>query len=400
MQVVPLQSIYAPRYAVLGVVLAVLLAAPALGQTPAAAPTSLLTAGHMDPRWSAALDAALETPPAFDAGALYLPLRGGRLVAVELTTGETRWSRDRVSDARPATGDGLVFVAGSGTLAALDAVSGDVRWETAVATRVVAPLYWDTGWLIVSVEGGDLLALRASDGELLWRQPLGAPLSALPAPALDRLYLGLTDRRVVAVDLATGAPIWTREMEGVATGLLALDEQLIVGSSARAIYSFSLRTARQRWRWRLGAGVLGAPVANESRVFFATLDNTVRAIERSNGHLAWRQGLPSRPAGAPLLIDGHVLVPLLSTEMRGYDAARGRQAFLVTAAGEAGASPHVRPDARATGARLITITLDGRVQAFGPRIEPMPVPLDVLPGVPVPGEAPPPPPAQGQTPSS
>jgi outer membrane protein assembly factor BamB len=363
-------------------------AADAGAQASGRSSASLLTAGHLDMRWNTALDAALEVPPAFDADAVYLALRGGRLVAVELATGRRRWAQDVTSDVRPATGEGLVFVAGGGRLAALAPDTGKPRWETSLPRRVAAPLYWDTGWLIVSLEGGDLLAFRASDGELVWRRALAAPLATLPAPALDRLYLGLTDGRVVAVALASGVEVWTRGIEGAATGLLALDEQLIVGSSARAIYSFSLDSARQRWRWRLGAAVLGAPTADADRIFFTTLDNTVRAIERRNGHLAWRQGLPSRPAGPPLWMDGHILVPLLSTEMRGYEAATGTSAFQVTAAGEAGASPHVRPHARATGARLITITLDGRVQAFGPRIEPVPVLLDVLPGVPVTGEAP------------
>jgi outer membrane protein assembly factor BamB len=372
-----------------GVALLTLLGTAHAGaQSPAPVPATLLAAGHLDPRWSTGLDAALEVPPAFDLDSAYLALRGGRLVAVDLTTGRERWSRIGTSDVRPATGEGLVFVAGDGVLAALEPRTGSARWQATIAGRVAAPLYWDTGWLIVSLDGGDLLAFRASDGEPMWQKPLGAPLAALPAPALDRLYLGLTDGRIVAIALASGAEIWTREIDGAATGLLALDEQLVVGATARAVFSFDLDNARQRWRWRLGAPVLGAPTADDDRIFFVTLDNTVRALDRRNGHLSWRQGLPSRPAGPPLRIDGHVLVPLLSTEMRGYDAATGRQAFLLTAAGEAGASPHVRPGARATGAQLITITLDGRVQAFGPRIEPAPVLLEALPGTPVSGEAP------------
>lgn len=389
------------RCCVFGLIVGVLSACgtgAASAQAPDAPPRSLLTAGHLDPRWSTGLDAALVVQPAFDAESIYLALRGGRLVAVDLTTGGQRWSRDIVSEARPAAGEGLVFVAGAGALTALDPETGDTRWEASLPGRVAAPLYWDTGWLIVSLEDGDLLAFRARDGDLLWRRALGAPLAALPAPALDRLYLGLTDGRIVAVTLAAGEEVWTREIEGRPTGLLALDDQVIVGTDARAMFSFSLGSARQRWRWRLGAAVLGPPTADADLIFFTTLDNTVRAIERGNGHLAWRQGLPSRPAGAPLLMDGHVIVPLLSTEMQGYDAATGRQAFQLTAAGEAGASPHVRPGARATGARLITITLDGRVQAFGPRIEPAPALLEAMPGEPITGEAADTPEPPGQAP--
>jgi hypothetical protein len=48
--------------------------------------------------------------------------------------------------------------------------------------------------------------------------------------------------------------------------------------------------------------------------------------------------------------------------------------------GENFAAPHIRPVARPTGARLVTLTRDGRLEGFGVRIEEPPLPLHVLPG--------------------
>ncbi len=55
-----------------------------------------------------------------------------------------------------------------------------------------------------------LLAFRAADGGLIWRQPLGATLVVPPVPALDRLCLALTDGRLLAVELASGTTVWSR----------------------------------------------------------------------------------------------------------------------------------------------------------------------------------------------
>jgi outer membrane protein assembly factor BamB len=354
---------------------------------PDVSAASLLAAGQFDPRWSTALGSALLMQPAFDEDAAYLALRDGRLVAVDLANGSERWSEAIASEVPPAAGDGLVFVAGGGQLMALDRRTGARQWVTRLDRPAASPLYWDTGWLIVSLDSGDLLGLRARDGELIWRQPLGVRLTALPAPALDRLYLGLADGRVLAARLDTGLELWSHTLEAAVTGLLALGDQLIVGSEARAIVSLDLHSGRQRWRWRLGAPVLGVPAADAEAIYVVTFDNMVRALARRHGHLRWRQGLPSRPAASPLVVDGHVLVPLVSTELRGYLAATGREAFVLNAAGEAGASPHLRPTGRPTGARLVTITLDGRLQGVGPRVEPVPTALGVLPGTPVDGEA-------------
>jgi hypothetical protein len=52
----------------------------------------------------------------------------------------------------------------------------------------------------------------------------------------------------------------------------------------------------------------------------------------------------------------------------------------VTVSGELGLSPHVRREFRPTGARLVALTRDGRLQGFGRRFEEPPAPLEGLPG--------------------
>lgn len=369
-------------------------ALPAARQVPPREP--LLAESPLDPKWTAALGDALAAPPAYDAAAAYLPLRGGRLVAVALDDGAVRWSYPIAGHAEPAAGDGLVFAASTDAIVALERATGSRRWDRSLPEPPAAPLYWDTGWLIVSLAGGDLLALRASDGALVWRAALGASLSAAPAPALDRLYLGLADGRVVAADLASGREVWTRRIDGPASGLAASGDRLFVGTAARTLVSLDVRTGRQHWRWRLGGAVQGAPAADERRVYVATLDNVLRAFDRGRGHLRWRQGLPARPAAGPVLLDGRVVVPLLAAALHAFDAQSGQPVFQMAAAGEPGARPHLRRGGRTTGARLVAVTLDGRVQAFGPRVEPLPAPLGMLPGAEIAGEAAPPPKPPGE----
>ena len=64
---------------------------------------------------------------------------------------------------------------------ALDATTGRVLWQRELPSPAAAPPYWDTGWLVVSLEAGDLIALRAADGEVLWTTSLGAVTQTAPA---------------------------------------------------------------------------------------------------------------------------------------------------------------------------------------------------------------------------
>jgi hypothetical protein len=76
-----------------------------------------------------------------------------------------------------------------------------------------------------------------------------------------------------------------------------------------------------------------------------------------------------------------VLVPFSTNDIGAYVANTGAPAFTIQAVGELGAPPFLRENARATAPRLIAISREGALQGFAPRIEPAPVPLDVLPGV-------------------
>lgn len=349
----------------------------AVFQSPAApAPASL------DARWVTAFETPPAASPGFDATTAYVPLKGGQLVAVDLDRGTIRWRLDVATAFTPATGEGLVFTASEQNIEARDAKTGDVRWRSPLPGGAAAPLYWDTGWLLASTTAGDLAAFRASDGTLVWRRQLGAPLVSTPGPALDRLFLPLADSRLVAVLLVNGETVWELKLTAPVTALLALDDQLVFGTAAKYLISVDLKHGRERWKRRLGGDMAGMPAADEKRIYFASRDNIVWAVDRKSGNLRWKADLPSRPAGGPLRLTDALLQPLVSTQIAGFDPATGKPTVTATAASEIGVQPYVRLSVRQTSTQLITVSREGQLQGFGRRYEPVPQLLSELPGLP------------------
>lgn len=342
----------------------------------------------LDARWVTAFETPPAASPGFDATTAYVPLKGddadprGELVAVDLERGIIRWRLDVTTTLTPATGGGLVFTASDDFIEARDALTGATKWRTALPGGAAAPLYFDTGWLLASTPAGDLAAHRASDGVLVWRRELGSPLIARPGPALDRLFLPLADSRLVAVMLATGDTLWERQLTAPITGLLALDDQLVFGTTAKDLSSVDLKRGRERWTWELGGDLAGIPAADEKRIYFASRDNLLRAVDRKSGNLKWKADLGSRPAGGPLTLTDSLLMPLVSSQIVGFDLVTGKPSVTATAAGEIGLQPYVRRDARQTLPQLITVSREGQLQGFGRRYEPIPEPLADLPGLP------------------
>jgi outer membrane protein assembly factor BamB len=350
----------------------------------ALAQAAVLSLAALDVRWLVTLETPPAAAPAYDLTTGYVPLRNGTLVAVDLDRGRVQWRREVATTIAPSVGDRLVFVGADRHVEALSADRGLTRWRTPLPGRLLT-VTWDNGWLLCSNDAGDLAALRASDGELLWRAALGSALVLPPAAGLDRVYLALEGGHLLSLDLTSGTRSWTRTIEGRITGIKAVDGQLIVGTTGNAVVSLDLASGRQRWRWRVGGDVVGPAASDERQVYFVARDNILRAVDLRSGNLRWTTDLSARPVGGPQVLAGRVVVPL-STTVGIFDPQTGKSEAQVIASGEMGSAPHLRVDGRPTSPRLVAITLDGRMQGFGWRYEDPPASLQALPGQAVPPE--------------
>ena len=339
----------------------------------------------LDPRWTVSFATPQAAPAGFDQQMAYVPLKGGELLAVDLNEGRVAWTVNLSTSFTPATGDGLVFAGGEDLVIALDQLSGRTVWRAPLGATLSGPLHWDSGWVLASTEPGDLVALNMDDGQVLWRSALGSPLAVKPTATDDRLYVALRDGRLAAVDGESGTPIWTVALKQDVTGILALEDQLLVGTRANVLHSLSLDRGRINWSQKAGADVIGAPAADEDRIYFVAFDNVLRALNRRNGNLLWRRNLPSRPSGGALRVDDVVLVPFATNTINAYRVTTGEPSFTIQAVGELGSAPFLRDNARPTAPRLIAMSREGALQGFAPRFEPPPVALADLPGAKVGG---------------
>ena len=193
--------------------------------------------------------------------------------------------------------------------------------------------------------------------------------STAPAPALDRLYLPLTDGRLVAVSLATGETIWTQRVTGRITALVGLDDQLVFGTTGKYVVSVDLQRGRERWSGGSAATSPGCrwPTTSGSTSPRATTccAPSIAAAATCDG----RRTLPSRPAGGPLRLPIAVLVPLVSSEISAFEPETGK-ALAADQGRRRDRLAAVLPR-RARGSplpRLITVSRDGQLQGIRPAL--------------------------------
>ena len=293
----------------------------------------------------------------------------------------------------PAIADGLVVVAvtdladgTSGGVVALELATGAVRWRTPTPLPVRGGPALDDGAaeggvVIVAQLDGTVLGLDLESGAERWRHELGLGLEAraatLYAPPVieggDVLVGG--QRRVAALSVRAGAPLWTRDPVGrhqdfASLAALAVADGLGVGVFdlfQGGVVAFDRVTGALAWHVDSEQirAVHAAPVIAGGLVYLVSSTTDVIALELATGEERWRTRLKpggfewgNAALGTPALARGVLVVPLLWGDLVGVDAASGRELWRAHArpgplrtthyrgAGEAGfaASPVIAGD--------------------------------------------------------
>ena len=264
---------------------------------------------------------------------LIVPLRTGTVAGYRLSDGALAW-RASLEPVQPlAADDERAYVATRDGIHALAAASGEVAWRTDPEAALTAPPLAHAGW-VVAAAAGQLIALRAADGAVVWRNAVG-PVHVRPALDGDLLVVsvGAPDAgpgRVVALDVTTGAVRWERMLDTAPTEPRALGGRVYVGTAGKTFLTLDARSGWRESEARVGAIPRGAAAADDDHVYFTALDNTLRAVDRGDGALEWWRPLPYRPAAGPAVIGGAVIVPGYERTLPAFRAADGAPAGQVT----------------------------------------------------------------------
>jgi len=200
------------------------------------------------------------------------------------------------------------------------------------------------------------------------------------------VWVGLDDGRILAIRTADGTVAWTRSLGAGVLGMTAIDDRLLAGSSDNFLYALKVRDGNVAWRWRTGGDVTGQAVADGRRVYFTSRDAMLRAVDRKHGDLRWQRPLATRAVGAPLLAGTKVIVAGVLPQLGAYRASDGGLTASVTLPGRPLHGPFLAPETASAPVRLLVLSAGGHLLAIGQTVEPMLVPLDVLPGRKLPPE--------------
>lgn len=256
------------------------------------------------PRWQVEAGGPVAAPPAPAGELLVVGTKQREVLAVTAADGLLRWRAalgGRVT-APTAALPGVVYVAAwDGRLTALDPETGAARWSARlggpVETALAAARGADGRDAVVALrEDGTLVAVVApapapraapgtppSEPRVAWTHRLGADDPA-PAAADGRLFLGGGD--LTALDAASGRVLW-RLSETLARSFNRTVVRRLVDRE-RGLSPEEVRAARAASPYELRGAVARSPVVAAGLVLTATDEGFLYAVDPATGELRWR----------------------------------------------------------------------------------------------------------------
>ncbi len=275
-------------------------------------------------------------------GVVYFGAMNGSIRAVDLETGEIRWTA-ALSDVPfrgiPAVADGTLYLMdGLQVLYAVDTADGSLRWsfdtETgewkgAYSQSLVPSPVVSNGTVYLGNWNGVVYAIDAETGTEVWKSTPSSAFAGAPAVADGRVFVVDRSGNVRGFDAATGAELWTRSMGSSVTASIAIADGVAYLKPYDRVVAVDPATGDTLWEGSLPSGDGSADsglAVDDGVVVLGTQWNVFGIATDGTGQILWQQDIFYGGAvlkAPPVIADGIVYVVCPSAGICLYDLHTG-----------------------------------------------------------------------------
>ena len=170
--------------------------------------------------------------------------------------------------------------------------------------------------------------------DIAWLLDLKQPASRLPAIDDDRIFIPLVDGTLLALNLDTGAQVWSRHRP--VHGDLIVDNGILIATYEQLLIAFDAPSGRLLWTHRLDQRRITTPTISNGWLVVTLRDTTLVAFRATDGQELWRQQLGLTATANPSISGGRLYIPLESDSggaVRALDLSTGNYVWEQTLTG-------------------------------------------------------------------
>jgi outer membrane protein assembly factor BamB len=247
--------------------------------------------------WEFQAHGAFSAAPTVDGDTVYAGSSDGRVYALSLDDGKLRWSYDVGEEmgTRPVVGNGAVYAMSlQDTLVALDARTGVWKWIHRRESRGIERGFTIRGAAAAQLRGnlvygaysdGTVAALDAGNGQVRWERPVAPGGDYTDIDGLrvegDRVYAAAYSGAALALDPETGASTWTFRAPQLYR--IAGSKALIVAVGATQLHGLSPASGQTIWSVPLTGSPGATPVFAGKWLLVPAQEGGLLFVEPSTG---------------------------------------------------------------------------------------------------------------------
>ena len=202
------------------------------------------------------------------------------------------------------SGDSVYVASRSGTVARLDAASGQAKWRIQVGKRLSGGVGSDGALAVVATDEGEVFALDAQTGATRWRARVSSEVLAPPKLADELVLVRSADSRIFAFSAADGKRRWVYQRAAASlivrspVGLSVAQGMAYAGFSGGKLAAISLGNGSLRWEATVAqpkgatelervTDIVGEPAVLGREVCSAAYQGRVACYDVNNGNQVW-----------------------------------------------------------------------------------------------------------------
>ncbi|HVT57371.1 MAG TPA: PQQ-binding-like beta-propeller repeat protein [Thermoanaerobaculia bacterium] len=244
--------------------------------------------------------------PAVAGDVVFIGSCGGSFYALDRHTGKPLWSYDTHRDGPPANfhGDPVVtdqlVVVGTdtepeGLLYAFDRQTGEVRWKRPAPSGFFATVLRHGQNILALTTLGDAISYAIEDGRTAWtfdKAPHNPHGTNTPSPALagDRFILPSPGGQLFALDASSGRVVWQRDLAAeIHTSVTVTGEVLYVGDRSGRVHKLNAASGAVEATLETGGTPFGTMVAAEGCLLAQWTPGIFACIDPALTDVRWRK---------------------------------------------------------------------------------------------------------------
>ena len=181
----------------------------------------------------------------------------------------------------------------------------------------------ESGALFVGAYDNNLYAIRATDGEFIWKYATDGGIVTKPAFFDNMVFVGSEDHRLHAVSSRSGKVAWTYFTDGpVRSSPKVAEGHLFFGSDDGFLHAVNLGSARRAWRVEASGPIRSTPSITNDQVYFGCESGEFFCAD-FRGEVKWRFKAKRAITSSPLVSQGIVVFGSVDSQIYTLDAKSG-----------------------------------------------------------------------------